>query len=570
MRAALCLALLVSACDGAKGPAPDVAPTASVQDPSDNRSLWFVDGSQAAGLASFRNQSGSPDKDYITDSFGAGVALFDYDRDGDLDLYVIGGGSIASGTDQGATQDALFAGDGTGKFRDVTQAAGIGPCGWTYGVCAADLDGDGWCDLYVTTQQSNTYWRNLGDGTFEDATKAAGIGGREWSAGALAFDYDRDGDLDLWVTNHIDFDRASIEAEGKRGSYLGQAVYFGPGGLPGVADRLYANQGDGTFRDRSIESGVTKHALCGFQAVAVDVDQDGWLDVYVANDSQPNQLWHNQGDGTFIDKGLEYRAALSVEGGPQAGMGVAVGDADGDGADDLFVTNFSEDYFTLYQGSVGGVFRDVTRRSHLMQPTLASLGWASMFVDFDADGDVDLFAANGHVFPQMDAVPAGPGYQQRNQVFENLGDGRFAIPAGEGGPGLLERGSHRGGAAGDVDGDGDMDLVIGRIDASPILLLNQGEGLGSSLWIDLVGAGANPGAVGARIEVQVGDRSLSRTVGSQQGFLSSSAPAVHFGLGTASQVDRIKLTWPDGSQETFGPAAAGERLRLVQGAGRTE
>ena len=452
-----------------------------------------------------------------------------------------------------------------GGFRDVTQEAGIGPCGWTYGVCAADLDGDGWCDLYVTAQDSNTYWRNRGDGTFEDATQAAGIGGSEWSTGALALDYDRDGDLDLWVVNHIDFDRDRIDGEGLRANYLGQEVYFGPGGLAGLSDRLYANQGDGTFVDRSMEAGITQYSLFGFQAVAVDVDLDGWLDVYVANDSQPNQLWHNQGDGTFVDKGLAFRVALSVEGGPQAGMGIAVGDSDGDGLQDLFVTNFSEDYFTLYRGSSSGVFRDVTRRAHLMQPTLSSLGWSSLFVDFDADGDLDLFAANGHVFPQIESVPAGPGYRQRNQIFENLGDGHFVVPLGEAGPGLLAAACNRGGAAGDVDGDGDLDLVIGRIDASPTLLLNEGEGLGNALWIDLVGSGANPGALGARLELEVNGALLVRTVGSGQGFLSSSAPTVHFGLGSQDQAERLRILWPDGSEDESGPLKTGQRLRLIQG-----
>lgn len=563
-RASFPIVLVLLAACGEQASEPSPLPSTK---PSEQSALHFVDATVGSGLESVQHCSGGAQKDYVVESFGAGVALFDYDGDGNLDLYLVGGGAFDLGAQEAPPRDRLLAGDGHGHFEDVTAAAGIGPTGWSYGVRAEDLDGDGWCDLYVTANGPNTYWRNRGDGTFEDATERAGIAGAVWSTGAVAFDYDRDGDLDLWVVNHIDFDREAIDAEHKRNTYLDQSVYFGPGGLTPLADTLYRNRGNGTFEDVSAAAGILNPPLFGFQAVVLDADLDGWPDVYVANDSQPNQLWRNRGDGTFEDVALRAGAALSMEGGPQAGMGVAVGDADGDGIVDLFVTNFSEDYFALYRGDGKGRFKDITRRARLMQPTLESLGWGTAFHDFDQDGDLDLFTANGHVFPQMDAVPAGPGYKQLDLIFENQGGGRFRLPEGGGGPGLALRESSRGVACGDLDGDGDLDLVVTHLDGRPSLLLNQGVGLGAVLQVRLEGAGGNQRAIGARLVAHLGDRKLARFAGSQQGFLSSDAHLVHFGLGATQVVARLDIHWPDGSLESIENLEAGQRVHIKQGAG---
>ncbi len=532
--------------------------------------LWLEDGSADAGLGGFSNLSGAADKPYVTDSFGAGVALLDYDGDGALDVFLVGGGSADRGGRPIGAKDGLYAGLGDGRFVEVTAEAGIERRGWSYGALAADLDGDGWTDLFVTCRGRNTFWRNQGDGTFADHTLAAGFAHVEWSAGAAVLDYDRDGDLDLWVVGHIDFDPQAIDAAGPGETYLGQPVYSGPRGLPAIADRLYRNEGDGSFADVSEQAGITSQRAPGFQAVVLDFDRDGWPDVYVANDSKPNQLWRNDGEGRFADVALITGCALSLDGGAQASMGVAVGDVQGDGELDLFVTNFSEDSATLYSGQGADGFRDTTLRAGLAGPTRSSLGWAALLLDLDQDGDLDIFSANGHVYPQMEAAREGPGYKQSDQVFENLGAGRFAEPEGGGGPGVCVRASSRGAAAGDLDGDGDLDLVVGRLDGSPAVLFNRGAGVGAVLWVELEGKRPNTAAVGARLVARSGDRRWERTVGSGQGFLSGQAPGLHLGLGEIERLDELHLTWPDGSTTSMEDVPVNRRVRLRQGIGAVD
>lgn len=532
--------------------------------------LWLEDGTAGSGLEAFANRSGAPDKPYLTDSFGAGVALLDYDGDGALDVFLVGGGSADGRGRPVGARDGLFAGRGDGTFVDATAEAGIERRGWSYGALAADLDGDGWTDLFVTCHGRNTFWRNKGDGTFVDRTLAAGFGHAEWSTGAAVLDYDRDGDLDLWVVGHIDFDAGAIDAASPGETYLGQPVYDGPRGLPAIADRLYRNEGDGRFADVSDQAGITGQRAPGFQAVVLDFDRDGWPDVYVANDSKPNQLWRNDGEGRFADVASITGCALSLDGGAQASMGVAVGDVQGDGELDLFVTNFSEDSATLYCGQGADGFRDATLRAGLAGPTRPSLGWAALLLDLDQDGDLDIFSANGHVYPQMKAAREGPGYEQPDQVFENLGSGRFAEPQGGGGPGVRTEASSRGAAAGDLDGDGDLDLIVGRLDGPPAVLFNRGTGVGAVLRVELEGKRPNTAAVGARLVARSGDRRWERTVGSGQGFLSSHGPGLHLGLGEIERLDELVLTWPDGSTSSMQDVPVNRRLRLRQGAGAIE
>ncbi len=540
--------------DAGTPPAKESRPTA----------LHFVDGTAASGLGGFQQLNGSPEKHLISESFGAGVALVDVDGDGDLDAYLTNGGP-AMGDDR-VVADALYLNDGSGQFVDGTVAAGLGDTLWSYGVCAADFDGDGDLDLYVTNRGANRLYVNDGRGVFTDRAEAAGVAVPEWSTGAVFFDYDRDGDLDLYVVNHIDFDKEQMHASGKRMQYFNEDVYYGPLKLDGASDRLFRNTGQGTFEDVSELSGIGAVAMFGFQAVCFDYDQDGWLDLYVANDSNPNVLWRNTGQGTFEDVASTAMVALSQAGDPQAGMGVAVGDFNGDLLSDLFVTNFSEDYFNLYERSSRGRFRDVTARARLHQATMPLLGWACAFEDFDSDGDEDLFAANGHVFPQVDNLRREETtYLQRNSLFENEG-ARFGIPDGAGGPGFSIAAASRGAAIGDVDGDGDRDILIGNLDGPPSLLLNEGQGCGQSLLVKLVGSAPNTAAIGARVQVKAGGATQLRLAGTQSGFLSTGSPRLHFGLGTQPSVELLSIIWPDGSQAQFEGVAAGAVV-ITQGAG---
>jgi len=525
--------------------------------------LEFVDGTAASGLASFRQYTGDPRKGLILDTVGGGVALFDCDGDGDLDAYLTNGRR----PDGSGAPDALYVNRGGGRFVDGTAAAGLGHTGWTCGVRASDYDGDGAVDLYLTCYGDNVLYRGRGDGTFEDVTARAGVGDPRWSTGACFLDHDKDGDLDLYVANYVDFDEADVRARGLHEEYKGIQVAFGPRGLPGAVDRFYENLGDGTFRDASEEVGITGVAFFGFQTVAFDYDLDGWIDVYVANDSQQNLLWRNDGQGHFEDRAFEAGLALSMDGNPQAGMGVAVGDFDGDLLADVYVTNFAEDYYTLYRGEPGGLFSDVTSRAGVRSATLSTLGWGCGFQDFDNDGDFDLYAVNSHVYPQVDELDLGTQYRQRNTLFENEGAGRFRHSARTGGAGFALEQTSRGSAAGDFDNDGDMDILIGNVDAAPTLLVNVGKPRGNWIKVRAIGDGANRDAVGARVVVRhAGGRAL-QLVGSAGSFLSSDDPRLHFGLGSAARVDELEVTWPGGAREVFRDVAAGQLVTIRQGAG---
>jgi hypothetical protein len=516
--------------------------------------IRFRDATQGSGLEGFRQVNGDPEKPYIVESIGAGVALLDGDGDGDLDAYFANGRFLEP--EDPPARDAYYRGDGRGGFVDGSAEAKVGDTGFTCGVRVADLEGDGDADVYLTAFGPDVLLVNTG-GVFGDRTQEAGLGDPRWSTGAAFLDYDADGDLDLYVVNYVAFDRAWIDANAPRQEYRGASVYFGPRGLPGEPDVLYRNDA-GRFQDVSEAAGISGSKLAGFQAVVFDTDEDGWVDIFVANDSEPRQLWRNGGDGTFADFGERSGLARSRAGKEQASMGVGVGDATGDGRSDLFVTNFSEDYFTFYENEGRGFFRDVTHRAGLAGPTMASLGWGTVFADFDLDQDLDLFAANGHVYPQVDLFNLGTRYRQRNQVFENLGGGRFreVAPAG----GLLVEESSRGSAAGDVDGDGDLDLLVSNLDARPTLLLNESERAGAGLFLTLANSGENRDAVGARVEVESQGVPSAALVATASGFLSSDAPAVCFALGKKGLAERVRVRWPDGIVEEHADLAAGRYL----------
>jgi len=534
----------------------------------------FVDRTAESGLAAFRQVNGEAEKLMIVESVGGGVAFFDADLDGDLDAYLTNGSLLEGLVPGEEPRDALFLNDGSGRFVDGTAAAGLGDAHWTNGVIVADVDGDRAPDLYLTNYGPNVLYLNNGDGTFRDVTERAGVGDPSWSTGASFLDFDRDGDLDLYVANYVEFDEETMLRDRPTGTiqgqlggaedprYAGVAVMKGPRGLDPARDRFYVNQGDGTFRDASVEVGIDVESKnFGFQTIVFDADGDGWLDVYVANDVLENLLWRNDQGKGFTNIGVESGLALSMAGTPQGGMGTCVGDYDGDLVPDVYVTNFVQDYSTLYRGSGGGTFMDRTASVKLNRSTWSLSGWACEFADFDSDGMLELFAGHAHVYPQVDRLELGTTYRQRNILYAQRG-GDFVEPEGAGGPGFALVQATRGAALGDVDADGDLDLLFGNIDDAPALLVNQGPS-GNWIKVRLVGAGGNTDAIGARLIARVGERRQLRLVGSGGGFLSSSDPRAHFGLGAAQRVDELEVLWPDGRRERFADLPAG-RLYTIE------
>lgn len=529
--------------------------------------LRFRDATEESGLGVFRQENGNREKPFIIESIGAGLALFDPDGDGDLDCYFTNGSSLEGFGDGLEPRDALFLNDGAARFVEGTDAWGLGDRNWTFGARAGDYDGDGRPDLYLTNFGANVLLRNEG-GSFADVTGAAGVGDERWGTGAAFLDHDNDGDLDLYVANYLIFNREAIVRFTPTQEYQGATVYFGPAGLRGQPDVFYENTGDGRFADTSAEVGIAGPEMHGFEVVAFDEDTDGWCDVYVANDSHPNLLWRNRGDGTFEDVAGVVGLARSRDGVPQAGMGVALGDVDGGGGWDLLVTNFSGDYDTLYLRRAGGFYDDATHRVGLATPTFLALGWGCALEDFDHDGDRDAFVANGHVYPQVDLFDLGTRYRQPNQVFENDGRGSFReLDGGAGGAVACSRGL----GAGDLDGDGDVDLVISNLDEGPTLLLNESPRRGAWLGLLLVGDdGVHPDAVGSRVEVSVGERVLVAAPWTRGSFLSSGERGLHFGLGEVTAVDGVTVRWPGGRVDTYGSLAANRRWELRPGGAARE
>ncbi len=547
-------ALALASCGGEAEPRDEPAPELPATD------LRFSDATAESGLGAFVQVNGHPEKPYVLDSMGGGVALFDYDGDGWLDAYLTNGmRSDPSSDDQ--PSDALYRNTGGARFVDVTASVGLGDAAWTQGAFACDVDGDARPDLYLTNWGANALHLG-GEAGFRDVTAKAGVGDARWSTGAAFLDHDEDGDLDLYVSNYVAFD-FDDPPKGKF-SYRGIEVYIGPRGLPGERDTFYVNRGDGTFADATEAVGVADSAGYGFQVVAFDYDEDGFADLYVGNDSTPNYLWRNLGGERFEDQAFRSGCALSKGGQEQAGMGVAVGDANGDGRFDLYVTNFSEDYFTLYVNDGGGFFRDGTLGARLAMPTIASLGWGCGIVDLDSDGDRDVFAVNGHVYPQVDRFEFGTRYLQANQLFEQTGGGRFVEVTEAAGPGFQVRAASRGAAYGDLDNDGDLDLLVGNIDGPPTLLRNDTAG-GNWAKVRLRGSGKNSGALGAVVTLTADGRTASQTVGDWSGFLSTNDARLHFGLGRSDAVDALAVHWPDGSVQELRDLPAGKLITVTRG-----
>jgi hypothetical protein len=490
----------------------------------------FVDVAAKAGIKR-RILAGRPDKDHLLDSAGNGVAWLDYDRDGLLDAYLVNAWRMEGGRILEKGRNALYRNLGDGTFRDVTDAAGVAGSGdWGSGVTVADLDADGWPDLLVTQFGPNLLYRNRGDGTFENIAREAGIEAPGWNTGAAFLDAEGDGDLDVYIARYIVCSLADVlEAKPTLDWKGGEKVAFGPFGLTGAGDRFFLSDGRGRFEDATQRAGLEdKGQGYGFAVLTADLNGDGKQDLYVANDSDANYYYRNEGDGRFREVGLWSGNALDQNGAAQAGMGIAFGDADGDAHPDLFVTNFSQDFSTLYRGDGSGFFEDVSAVSGVGSLTFLPLSWGTVFADLDNDG------ANGHIYPQVDRQPQfGMSYRQRNLLLENLGNGHFRDATAGAGPGFQVVESSRGLAAGDYDNDGDLDLLFSNLNAPATLLRNDSKG-GAWLTVRLVVPVGEPDPIGARVLVETGKRRLVQAVTSGGSFLSVHDPRLHFGLGAAT------------------------------------
>ena len=515
----------------------------------DATSVLYRDITRAAGIT-FQHHA-APEKKYIVESMSGGVALFDYDNDGRLDIYFVDSLTVDSANRPEAARSALYRNLGGLKFEDVTDRAGVGRAGWGMGVCTGDVDGDGWEDLYVTALGGNHLYRNNRDGTFADVTEAAGVRGSGWSTGCGFADYDRDGRLDLFVSRYVKVDLARLPEFGKDKTceYRGIAVQCGPRGLQGDSDFLFHNDGGGRFTDVSVKAGVSDpKGYFGLGIAWLDTNADGWPDLYVGNDSNANFLYLNQKDGTFKDAAFPQGVAVSEDGAEQGSMGIAVGDYDHSGRFSLFVTNFAEEYNALYRND-GDHFSDMSFRSRTAAVSLPYVGWGNAFFDYDNDTWLDLIAVNGHVYPQLDRVRMGAsaGYRQRKLLYHNRGDGTFDEVAARYGQAFMEERVSRGLAVGDIDNDGGLDLVINDLDGGPQILHNELAGRAHWLIVTLHGKAPNTSAIGAVVTVRTGSTTQRSLVQSGTSYLSQDDMRRHFGLGSAERVDRIDVTWSDGT-----------------------
>ncbi len=521
--------------------------------PSNQAGPRFVDVSRQAGVTPVII-SGSKQKNYVLEVNGSGVCWFDYNNDGFMDLYLVNGSTLEELQGKPPAtrhRNYLYRNNRDGTFSDVTEQAGVSGKGWGFGCFAADYNNDGYTDLLVTNFGPNILYRNHGDGTFRDATARAGVGGGNiWHAGAAFADYDHDGYLDLYVSGYLDFDIRSP----RPGSceYDGIPVKAcGPKGFRGAPDALYHNNRDGTFTDVTEKAGVAdKDLYFGFAVLFDDFDNDGLPDIFVANDSNANYLYHNKGNGTFEDIAVAAGVAYSADGKEHSGMGAAAGDYDHDGLMDLFLTTFANDNYVLYHNDGNNFFTDVSYPSGVGEATIPWLGWGAVFFDYDNDGWKDLFCINGHVYPEV-VGRTRQSYNQPLLLLRNSGDGKFRDVSGDAGLAHLRPRSGRGGAYCDYNNDGNVDLIVSNIDDTPVLLRNQGGD--RSNWVELVltGSVSNRSAIGARVKIQAGKLVQYDHVRAGGSFLSGNDLRLHFGLGTQPRIDSLEIRWPSSRVDRY-------------------
>jgi hypothetical protein len=531
--------------------------------------VHFEDIAMSAGL-DFRLVCGGPEKNYIMESMCGGVAIFDYDNDGWMDIFFVTGSTLEDLRAGKCHTSKLFRNNHDGTFSDVSAKAGLNHCGWGFGVAVGDYDNDGWEDLYVTYLDGAVLYHNNHNGTFTDVTEKAGVGnlGR-WGTSAAFGDYDNDGLLDLYVANYVDLDLDHLPALGSSPfcQYRGIAVSCGPRGLNGSRDRLFHNNGDGTFADVTEKLHIDPDGYYGLGVLWLDYDKDGCLDLYVANDSSPSLLYHNDCHGGLEEVGVRAGVAYSSDGREGAGMGIDTADYDHDGWPDITKTNFSDDSNNLYHNDRNGEFTDLAGIAGIGPVSVPFLGFGVKFFDFDNDGWEDLFVANGHVNPQVDHYSFGVTYAERPFLFRNLHNGTFAEIGRAAGPGMTKARVARGAAIGDFKNDGNLDIVVTGLDSAPALLRNTKPFARHWLRIKTVGSKSNRNGFGCRVEVKSGPLSQSQEVRANSSFESASDARLHFGLGLAAKVDVITLHWPSGVIDTVKSEAADQELVIEEGKG---
>ena len=532
----------------------------------------FEDVAREAGLTV--SHISSADKRYIVESMSGGVGFMDCDNDGKLDILVVNGSTVERYRQGGDPLLTLYHQDADLKFSDITTSAGLLRKGWGMGVAVADYDNDGLQDIYVTGYGGSALYHNLGNCKFEDVTDKAGVATTGFSAGAAWADYDRDGRVDLFVSRYVHFDMNSLPSFGadeKNCRFKGFMVQCGPWGMIGESDRLFHNHGNGTFEEVSKKAGVDDpDHYYGLGSIWGDYDNDGWPDLYVANDTGPNYLYRNKHDGTFEDEGMLSGAALSGDGLNQGSMGVDWGDYLHEGRLSMFVTNFYEQGSTLYHNQGQEGFVDVSRASGILKPTFPLVSWGAGFFDMDNDGWVDLFTASGHVYPQVDSVPGNAGYREPLLLFRNQRDGKFEEISALAGLSKMPPGSHRGVAFGDVNNDGNVDILVMDIDGPPLLLINRNKTSNHRVLFKLVGTKSNRAAIGARVTVKAGKLTQFSEVRSGGSYISQNDLRLHFGLGAEAVMSEVEIRWPNGQTETLPNVPADFIYTIVEGKGISE